>query len=328
MSKLNYTTKKTSNLSRQEWLQLRLDSIGGSEASAILGLNKYRSKYELWGIKCGLYQPVEVLNERMLCGNVLERGIFELAKYWQNDVETTIDNYYTLEKQVNKIEPANYMLYHKEYPYISANLDGLIREDATYPDRGPGVLECKTMGGWMFDQYEGGLPPYHYIQLQHYLLVTGFSWGRLFVIVDSGKIFVYDFERDEDVIKQILEAEIDFWKLVSDAKPLVGTDREHEIIEPEMDGSEAEEQFLKQQFPESDNELIIEGNDEHYRMVRNSEEIKQAISELEDKKRKITNNIKKFMGEAAVLDFGDRGRVSYKTNVKGVRSFHVNIKMQ
>jgi putative phage-type endonuclease len=323
---LNYTMRKTSHLTREQWKNLRLESIGGSEASSILGLNKYRSKYELWGIKCGMYQPMEVLNERMLCGNVLEKGIFELAKYWQNDVETTIDNYYTLESQVNKIDPANYMIYHKEHPFISANLDGIIREDATYPDRGPGVLECKTMGGWMFDQYEGGLPPYHYIQLQHYLLVTGFNWGRLFVIVDSGKVFVYDFERDEEVIAQILAAEIEFWGLVTAAKPLVGTDREHEIIEPEMDGSVAEEDFIKKQWPQSDNELIIVGTDAHYRMIRNSEDLKQAIKELEEKSRVITNNIKKFMGEAAILDFGDRGKVSYKTNIKGVRSFHVNIK--
>ena len=304
-----------------------MDSIGGSEASAILGLNKYRSKYELWGIKCGLYQPAQILNERMLCGNVLEKGIYELSKYWQNDVENTIDNYYTHEKQVNKVEPANYMLYHKDYPFISANLDGIIREDATFPDKGPGVLECKTMGGWMFDQYEGGLPPYHYIQLQHYLFVTGFKWGRLFVIVDSGKIFVYDFDRDEEVIEQIRVAEIDFWKLVTDAKPLVGTDKEHLIVEPDMDGSIAEEEFLKKEFPNSNNELTIAGNKNQYGMVRGSEELKQAIKELEDKKRLLTNNIKKMMGDAAILDFGEKGRVSYKTNVRGVRSFHVNIKL-
>lgn len=327
MSKLAYSTKKTRHLTRDEWLELRKNSIGGSEASAILGLNKYRSKYELWGIKCGLYEPADIINERMLAGNVLEQGIHELAKYWGGDIESTIDNYYTKEEQVNTVEPANYMIFSKEHPFMSANLDGIIREDFSRPtEDGPGVAEYKTMGGWMHDQYEGGLPPYHYIQLQHYLMVTDFKWGRLFVIVDSGRIFVYEFERDEDVIKQLREAEIAFWKLVEDARPLVGTDREHEIVEPEMDGSEAEETFLKKQYPDSDNELILKGDEKLFGMVYSSEELKQSIKELEDRKREYTNRIKKYMGEAAILDFGDKGRVSYKTNVRGVRTFHVNIK--
>lgn len=326
MSKLDYTRKKTSHLTKEQWKTLRHDSIGGSDASVIMGMNKYRSRYELWGIKSGLYTPDEIINERMWMGNLLESGIFEGAKYWDGNLESSIDNYYTHEKQVNTIEPANYMIYSKKYPFISANLDGIIREDSVVKGKGPGILEIKTMGGWMHDQYEGGLPPYHYIQLQHYLMVTGFKWGRLFVVVDSNKLFVYDFEREEEVIENILEAEIKFWKYVTDARKLVGTDREHEIVEPPVDGSEAEEAFLKKKYPESDEDLIIKGTDKQFQLLVDFEEIKKAEIELADKKRKISNLIKKNMADAVMIDFGDKGKITYRTNKRGVRTFHTNIK--
>lgn len=38
----------TGNLTREEWLQLRRNGIGGSDASVIMGKNPYRSILQLW----------------------------------------------------------------------------------------------------------------------------------------------------------------------------------------------------------------------------------------------------------------------------------------
>ena len=37
--------------SREEWLELRKKYIGGSDASAVVGMNPYRSAYALWAAK-------------------------------------------------------------------------------------------------------------------------------------------------------------------------------------------------------------------------------------------------------------------------------------
>lgn len=37
--------------SREEWLELRKKYIGGSDASAVIGANPYRSAYALWAEK-------------------------------------------------------------------------------------------------------------------------------------------------------------------------------------------------------------------------------------------------------------------------------------
>ena len=60
----------TKDLSREEWLKLR--KIGGSEAAIILGLNKYKTAYQLWLEKTGEIIPEELDSEAIHFGNVLE----------------------------------------------------------------------------------------------------------------------------------------------------------------------------------------------------------------------------------------------------------------
>lgn len=45
---------------REAWLQARAGRIGGSDASAILGMNPYRTNIELWQIKTGQLVPEDI----------------------------------------------------------------------------------------------------------------------------------------------------------------------------------------------------------------------------------------------------------------------------
>ena len=38
----------TENIPYEEWLELRKKGIGGSDASIVCGINKYKSPVELW----------------------------------------------------------------------------------------------------------------------------------------------------------------------------------------------------------------------------------------------------------------------------------------
>ena len=51
----------TRNISREKWLELRRNGIGGSEASAIMGLNPYSSPLHVYMDKIALTS----LNRRM-----------------------------------------------------------------------------------------------------------------------------------------------------------------------------------------------------------------------------------------------------------------------
>lgn len=54
--------------SREEWLELRKKYIGGSDASAVIGANPYRSAYALWAKKNG-YRDGLTIDRIDPCGN-------------------------------------------------------------------------------------------------------------------------------------------------------------------------------------------------------------------------------------------------------------------
>lgn len=67
--------------SSREWLEAR-EGIGGSDASAILGLNPYKTNQELWMEKKGQMSPVDISNKPYVkYGNDAEsllRALFSL----------------------------------------------------------------------------------------------------------------------------------------------------------------------------------------------------------------------------------------------------------
>ena len=61
----------TENLSYEEWLEYRKTGIGGSDASVVCGINKYKSPVELWMEKTGQL-PYQEAGEAAYWGTQLE----------------------------------------------------------------------------------------------------------------------------------------------------------------------------------------------------------------------------------------------------------------
>ena len=51
---------KTTHMSRQEWLEVRRRGIGSSDAAAAVGISPYQSPLELWMIKTGRTQGLDL----------------------------------------------------------------------------------------------------------------------------------------------------------------------------------------------------------------------------------------------------------------------------
>lgn len=64
----------TLGMSREEWLEERRKSLGGSDMGAVLGLNRYRSPYTVWAEKTGRIGE-EPDNEAMRQGRDLEQYV-------------------------------------------------------------------------------------------------------------------------------------------------------------------------------------------------------------------------------------------------------------
>lgn len=64
---MGYKKIPTKDLTRLEWLELRREGIGGSDASVVMGENPYRSILQLWEEKTGRKEITDEGNEYTYC---------------------------------------------------------------------------------------------------------------------------------------------------------------------------------------------------------------------------------------------------------------------
>lgn len=183
------TFANTKGMSREEWLATRRKGIGGSDASAIMGLNPYSSPLAVYLDKIGKAEEKET-TEAMRQGTDLENYV---AERFCEDTGKRV-------KRVNRV------LQHPEYPWMLANIDrDIIGEDAG--------LECKTTSqNTKFKLDDGEIPPHYYWQSMHYMAVTGAKTWYVAILVYTKGFYVFRVDRDEDAIRQLIEAEKDFWE--------------------------------------------------------------------------------------------------------------------
>lgn len=196
-------------MNREQWLKDRLTGIGGSDASAILGLNPWKTNVELWEEKTfGVQQKVSS-NKAIEYGTKAEKPLFQLFK---------------LDFPQYKCVKTNQLLRNPEYPFIIGTLDGDLVEKSTKRE---GVLEIKTteiLSSMHREKWKDKIPPNYYTQIIHYLLVTGRQFAVLKaqlkykmspddVYSQTKHYFIERGEVEED-IKYLLEKEKEFWSFV------------------------------------------------------------------------------------------------------------------
>lgn len=196
----------------EDWLNHR-ERIGGSDASAILGMNPYRTNIELWQIKTGQLIPEDIYEKPYVkYGTEAEKYLRELFKL---DFP---------EYQVMYVE--NNMFLNDKYNFGHASLDGwLIDQNGRR-----GVWECKTtniLQSMQKEKWNHRIPDNYYVQLLHYLLITEFDFAVLKAQLKyefNGEIYLqtkhYKIERAEvqEDIEFLESAERKFWKQVQERK--------------------------------------------------------------------------------------------------------------
>ena len=64
-----------------DWLEARKNRIGGSDASAVLGINPYKTNIELWQEKVGILTPDDISDKQYVrYGHSAEPLLKELFK--------------------------------------------------------------------------------------------------------------------------------------------------------------------------------------------------------------------------------------------------------
>lgn len=272
----------TKDMSREDWLDLRKKSIGGSDAAALIGMNPWKSLYELYFEKMGVLEEKET-NEAMRQGSDFEQYVAE--RY--------------MEATGKKVQRTNFMYFDEEYDFMSANIDReIVGENA--------AVECKTMNSMYYNSLnvEGGnIPPQYIMQCQWYMMVRGYDYIDIAILV-YGTTFIYGtIPRDEEVIAKLRQAAIEFWinNIMTETPP-------------EPDGSESSMKVLKALYPTSDEckEVPLGENEQ---LLLEYEDATAIIKRMESRKDEIQARIIAHMGDAAIAT-GDNWQVSYKSQAR------------
>ena len=254
----------TKEISHEQWLTLRKNSIGGSDAGALMDMNPYQSPVSLYADKKGLSKDKET-NEAMRLGNDLEDYV---SRRW-------------MEKTGKKVRADNFMYQHDDYDFITANID----RDVVGENAG---LECKTMSGFAkYNLEDGEVPAQYYAQCQHYMMVKGYDKMYLAILVFQRGIYCLEVERNEEFIKELLAAEIDFWANYIEKDQM-----------PAPDGSDASMEAIKQIYPSDINSQMQLPNADAE--IRRYLELGKAIKDIEEEKKKIQAQLCARLGETGV----------------------------
>jgi putative phage-type endonuclease len=212
---------ETKDLSRDEWLSVRKNGIGGSDAAAAVGLSPYMSPLELWLIKTGRDANLPRPNPDDTTEPV----------YWGTLLEPIVAASYT--KQTgNKVRRVNALLQHPTIPFMLANVDREIVGNSDVQ-----LLECKTAGEFGARLWRDGVPEYVQLQVQHQLAVTGKQAADVAVLICGQKLEVHRVVRDDALIARLIELEAAFWRFVETDTP------------PPADGSESADRALRCLYP-------------------------------------------------------------------------------
>lgn len=253
-----------SNMTPEDWQAYRekQKGIGGSDVATILGLNPYKTAFTLWLEKTGQIEPPNLSgNQAIEWGNILEPVIRE--KFAKETGFEVFEN--------------NWVMQHELHDFMVANIDGEVIDPQFKGERG--VLEIKTAGERMKDQWTDG-PPHHYmLQIQHYLAVLDYSYAYVAVLI-SGQTFKYFLiERDDYVIHQVIQAENEFMEMVE------------KNIAPEISGHKADTEYLAGAFPEDNGEIgELDGDLEAFALRYST--VQKQIKALQEEADYIKNKIK------------------------------------
>jgi len=254
----------TEGLSYEDWLDYRRLGIGGSDASVICRINKYKSSIELWMDKTGQL-PHQEAGE---------------AAYWGTQLENIVRNEFTKRTGI-EVTRVNQILQSETHDFMLANLDGICQ----HQDHGTCIFEAKTASAYKNGDWEDKIPDEYMLQIQHYMAVTGYA-GTYIAVLIGGNTFKWQFiERDDELIEMLIQLETEFWDKVLNNIP------------PPLDGSEASNIFIRERFPNSIPSSKIELPQEAVDLINQYDVACEKINQYTDQKQEAENLLKQMLGD-------------------------------
>lgn len=232
----------------EDWYKLREKRIGGSDVGAILGVNPYKSIIDVY---------IDKTEGSTFKGNT--------ATHWGHMLEGTIIKEFANRHSELIVYQAPYSIVDN---FFIANLDSVLKNKETGDY---GVLEIKTTSIWNKKEWEEDtIPQSYYAQVQHYLMLTGYKFAYIAVLIGGQLYKEFKIERSEEDINLIRNKATEFYQ-----------ENLLKKIPPMPDGSDAYMNYLKQKALEIENNEVIEFAD----LEEKAAKIKELSKEINSLKK-------------------------------------------
>ena len=203
------------------WLELRKETVGGSEIGDLFGVSSYLTAFELYHRKRGDLPEPDLSGIRVKCGQSLEPSIAHLFG----------------EIHDRKVRKVRRYLIDDEIKGMGATLDyeWLSHSDGWVPFEIKNIDFLRFRDTWIegeepmrYDSMLDGLePPVHIsLQLQQQIALTEKPYGLIGVLVGGNEPYLVRHYRHYDAVHAIRKAIAEFWRDVemSNEPDLVGDD--------------------------------------------------------------------------------------------------------
>lgn len=293
------------------WLQSRRTRITATDAASILGVG-FETPYAVWAAKTGRAPEKDLdSNEAIYWGGRLESIVIQECelrsgrrvisdRVWSPLTRAVIERH--MHKGVEKL-----VLVHPDVPLLACTPDSVIQAWKPLPNKdeqveheGPGVLEAKTAGQFMAADWEDGVPLKYQIQVQVQLMVTGWSWGCVPVLIGGRDFRMYDVPRNDAFCSQLLDTLMQWWNdhVVEDVAPAVSGD---------------DDDLLKAMYPNDSGATIVLPET----WARHDEKLErwnQHAKRANDRVKELKAQLKAAIGDASYAAIeGTAVMYSYKT---------------
>jgi putative phage-type endonuclease len=265
----------------------RTQFIGGSDVAAILGISKWKSRFQLYQEKTGAF----VEESSPMRDRVLSRG-----KRWEPIVvEMLVDELQAQGHDV-AILARNERYKDPEFPFLECELDLELRIDGEVVNG-----EMKTVHPFAAKDWgeEGSdeIPIYYAAQVMHGLMIKPRPRAIVAALIGADDLRIHWIDRDEQTIAGMRPRELEFWQRIQD-----------------RDAPDPTEPTDVKWLYQRDGGTAMEADDVLLAQCQLLKDIKRELKDLDARAEILATKIKCRMGDAATLLYRGERLATWKTN--------------
>lgn len=271
-----------SNLITQQVRQAeRMKRLGSGDIAAVLGLDPYKTAFDVWLQKKGLAE-IQEQSEASLMGDLLEPVVAQR---------------YAMANEGVILRPVLEPVVGDE-PWATATPDRIVTNDTAQE----WVLEIKTKSSWTFREFgEAGtdqVPPAILAQVMWQLGIVGMDYADIAVLVDGRRYAQYGVHYDRDVFAAMMDQARQWWN-----RHIVNSE------EPKLDGT-AVVGYLREKFKDVQGDVVVADETDEALLVAYGR-VQRTIKDAEAEKERIQTALMARIGNAPGIKGDVGGKVSW-----------------